>query len=288
MCNRLFLFAHIIASSIKHKHTVINPAFFEYASFFQSTGQDIFCRYPAQKSLFKNHKTIGRPLYYITYLISQLLFFLGRLGFQFKTLKTIRFTQAHQADKPYFDLDNNSFLENKLGDNQIIFFQGWYLRGDKSLSDHADKVRKYFTPLETYQCRIKNLISHLRQDCDILRGIVIRHGDYRKYLGGKYFYGLNNYVNYMEEIETLFPDKKLKFLICSDEDQNTTAFKKFDYYFRSKHMIENLYSLAACHYILSPPSTYGMWASFYGKVPLCIVENPEQPISIDNFKVIIC
>jgi hypothetical protein len=32
--------------------------------------------------------------------------------------------------------------------------------------------------------------------------------------------------------------------------------------------VEDLYSLARCDYLLGPPSTFSLWASFYGNVPL--------------------
>lgn len=115
----------------------------------------------------------------------------------------------------------------------------------------------------------------------MLIGIVIRHGDYRTWLDGKYFYSMETYTKLMKQVEALFSDKKAKFLICSDEEQDTNVFTSamINFCFRSGHMIENLYSLAECDYIVSPPSTYGMWASFYGKTPLYIVNDPHQIIS---------
>jgi hypothetical protein len=46
-----------------------------------------------------------------------------------------------------------------------------------------------------------------------------------------------------------------------------------------------MYSLAKCDLIMGPISTYSTWASFYGKVPLYRIDNPENPVSLDNFKI---
>jgi hypothetical protein len=74
----------------------------------------------------------------------------------------------------------------------------------------------------------------------------------------------------MKQLQESFAGEKVRFLIFSDEEQDTDVFKAAgsDYFFRSGHIIENLYSLAECDYIVSPPSTYGEWASFYGRTPL--------------------
>ncbi len=253
LCNRLFNSAHVLASAIEHKHKFVNVAFYDYANYFQATSQDIFCRYPTQITFIKNHRYIGSFVYYPVYILSSLLKYLKNIGFNFKALKIV--STSAQQDNP--DLDS-IFPNGTSNSNQVIFFQGWPLLGFNALEKHGDEVRKYFTPLTKYQNNIEALIINLRKDCDLLIGIVIRHGDYREYNNGKFFYTLDKYSEFMEQLQRLLPNKKLKFLICSDEKQNLAAFEKFDFYFRSGHMIENLYSLAECDYIVSPPSSYGM------------------------------
>lgn len=49
-------------------------------------------------------------------------------------------------------------------------------------------------------------------------------------------------------------------------------------------IIEDMYSLAECDYIIGPPSTYTMWASFYGEVPLYMVDNPSLKPVLSDFK----
>lgn len=45
-----------------------------------------------------------------------------------------------------------------------------------------------------------------------------------------------------------------------------------------------MYLLARCDYIIDPPSTYTMWASFYGNVPLYMITDPTQSILLDSFQ----
>jgi Glycosyl transferase family 11 len=282
--NRLFLASHVLACAIENKHTFANLAFYDYASFFKGTNQDIFCRYPIQKSFSKGKKIAEIPLYYAGYLFSSLLFILSRFGFQLKSLSTIK-SSFNEGDT--INLDINPLSKDISNPAQTIFFHGWLLRGSECLKKHGDEVREYFTPVDPYQSNIKILISSLKEDCDVLIGVSVRHGDYRKFAGGKYFYSIETYVKLLKQIEALFSNKSVKFFICSDEKQDIKIFEAagLDFYFSSGHFVENLYSLAACDYTVSPPSTYGMWASFYGKTPLCVVSDPDQIISIDSFVI---
>lgn len=49
--NRLFLFAHFVGFSAEQNIPVANPAFDEYANYFEGTRKDLFCRYPQRLSL---------------------------------------------------------------------------------------------------------------------------------------------------------------------------------------------------------------------------------------------
>jgi Glycosyl transferase family 11 len=282
--NRLFLASHVLACAIENKHTFINLAFYDYANFFKGTNQDIFCRYPIQRAFLKDNKIAGKILYYTSYLFSSVLSVLSRFGLQPKYLRTIK---ASSSLNEALNLDVNPLLSNPSNSAQIVFFQGWLLRGNNCLKKHGDKVREYFTPIDVYQSSIETLISNLKEGCDVLIGVSVRHGDYRKFADGKYFYPIETYVEFLKQIEVLFGNKSVKFFICSDEKQDIKVFEAagLDSYFSNGHFVENLYSLAACDYNVSPPSTYGMWASFYGKTPLCVVDDPDKIISIDSFVI---
>lgn len=48
-------------------------------------------------------------------------------------------------------------------------------------------------------------------------------------------------------------------------------------------MAEDLYSLSKADYIIGPPSSYSAWASLYGSVPLCFIEDSKADFSISDF-----
>lgn len=290
LCNRLFNAAHILALAIENKHTFVNLAFYEYAEHFRTTQNDIFCRYPAKNGLVKSNKIIAMLLYYPVYHFATFLYYLSKIGINTRWLGLYTIRPQGGKDKIVLNLDGDtSSLPMDLSDiSRTVFFQGWELRAFACLRKHGDKVRDYFKPTEEYLSDINAFITEHREGCDVLIGIVIRHGNYRKWQNGKYFYPLDTYVNVMKQLTQQLRGKKIKFLIFSDDEQDTSVFKSadMDFFFRSGHMIENLYSLAECDYIVSAPSTYGMWGSFYGKTPLYVIYDPDQIISIsDSFAV---
>lgn len=52
-------------------------------------------------------------------------------------------------------------------------------------------------------------------------------------------------------------------------------------------IVEDLYALSRCNYIMGPPSTFTMWASFIGDVPLRIVKYSNENIERDEFSPIL-
>jgi hypothetical protein len=169
-------------------------------------------------------------------------------------------------------LDGPEFLElaSRRG---LLYVQGWQFRDRTNFARHADAIRAYFEPLELFRHNVNVLIERARETCDLLVGVHIRHGDYKRFLDGKYFYEIEEYVRVMEKVLRMYPDRRVKFLICSNVRQSEADFARFDFTFGNDHLIEDMYSFAKCDLLLGPPSTYTMWASFYGRVPLYMIED---------------
>jgi len=272
--NRLFLSAHIIAFAIEYNLTVLNPAFEDYACFFQHTYNNLFCCYPVRQH-FAIYNKLARSLSYkFTYYLAKLLV---KTKIKNKYLDAIRLLEPEELY-----LSSPEFL-NRVKQTRIILLQGWSFRDEPNLIKHSEKIKVYFTPLEIHQSNVNNLINKIKQTCDILVGVHIRQGDYKDFAGGKYFYSSNQYLQVMEKVERLFPNQKVAFLICSNNQQGKTDFANLSVTFGNNHIIEDMYSFAQCDYIIGPPSTYTLWASFYGNVPLYKIQDPELPVNFQTY-----
>jgi hypothetical protein len=73
--------------------------------------------------------------------------------------------------------------------------------------------------------------------------------------------------------------------MCSNQKQDPTVFSSLAHFDPDGHLVVDMYSLAACDYIVGPPSTFSQWASFYGSVPLCIVRDAEHRLSLNDFVI---
>lgn len=270
--NRLLLFAHFIAFAIEHNLTVINPAFNDYAEFFCGTKKDFLCCYPALQFSIPWSKKLGEYYYK-----------LNRYVAENKRFNTIDI----QRDKP-FNWTTSTVVE-QLQYQSLNFFQGWLFRDGWFVDDitnlhkHGQAIRTYFQPLKKYQDNVEKLIFSIRSQTDILIGVHIRHGDYQQHQNGRYFYPVEDYVKIMESTQVLFPGKRVTFLICSNEKQQQQYFQHLSYTFANNHIIEDLYSLAQCDYIIGPPSSFTMWASFYGERPLYMIRDINKVLEIKHF-----
>jgi hypothetical protein len=116
-------------------------------------------------------------------------------------------------------------------------------------------------------------------------GVHIRHGDYANFRDGKYFYTLPQYVDQMRILARLLAPRRIGFLVCSNVSQDSTHFGDLKVTMGPGHLLEDMYALAECDYLMGPPSTYTIWASFYGKVPLHSIEAADAPLALADFQV---
>ncbi|WP_051470058.1 alpha-1,2-fucosyltransferase [Fischerella sp. PCC 9605] len=279
--NRLFVFAHFIAFAIENNQTIINPAFDDYAEFFEITSGSICSCYPSNKLSFIFNNPIRKKIYTFIIFTYRFLNILEK-----QKIKTSVFKIVREGNKTNpFLLDTHDFLK-LINNHDIVFADGYFFRCPSFFVKQADAIREYFTPIEQYRKNIDKLIESIRKDCELLIGVHIRHGDYKDYVGGAYFYTIQQYVQVMERIENLFPNQKIKFLICSNAEQDETLFSKFSYNLGTGNIVEDMYSLARCDYICGPPSSYSRWAAFYGgNIPLYIIRDPNASICLEDFKV---
>lgn len=270
--NRLLLFANFIAVAIEHNLTVLNPAFEEYAEYFVGTSRDFLCCYPPPHFSLPANKFIRNKYYkLIKYLNS----------------KKIWNTQEITREKPFNWVNYQE--SDTLKYNSTICFQGWLFRDGWFVEDlpklhkYADQIRSYFTPLQQYKINVDSLILNLKNNADIIIGVHIRQGDYEQHQKGRYFYKTEQYLEVMNSAVKLFETKQVKFLITSNIHQEPSLFDDFNCVFAKGHLIEDMYALAECDYIVGPPSSYSMWASFYGEKPLYTIRDLSQTINLKDF-----
>jgi hypothetical protein len=272
--NRLFVFAHFVACALEHGLKVSNPAFDEYAEFFETTRRDLFCRHPARASLLKGRRP-RRWLYALANRVANSLAYRSPRG---------RFWQVIRIEEgESYDLAAPEFIAAARG-KRLVFVQGWLFRDEPRLRKHAAALREFFAPARHVAERVGAHVRRAREGCDVLVGVHVRQGDYRGFEGGRYFYESGEYARLMRAAERLFPGRRVGFLVCSNERQDEGVFAGLRHAPGPGHFVDDMYALAACDYIIGPPSTYTLWASFYGGAPLYQVREVSAAVSAEDFK----
>jgi len=276
--NMLVLFANFIGRAIESGLTVSNLAFDDYAAYFPATRDDLLCRFPARRSRFRDAR-LRRALYRLSNFMVRLV---ARLGGTLGPLRTITLRDWTTV----FRLDSAAFLETARS-GRTVLVRGWLFRDPPMFRKHAHVIRQFFEPLPSICANIDTLVRRARLGADLLVGIHIRHGYLYHEAWRKHWYPPEQYAELMAKTQNLFSNRSVRFLICSDRQQSADIFSRFGFVFGSGHVVEDMYSLARCDYLLGPPSTYTMWASFYGSVPLYTIIDPNRGPTIQEFNVVV-
>jgi len=196
-----------------------------------------------------------------------------------------RTCSAHYTEGEFaeFQLDDPEFLQ-LIRSTPLVYMLGWSFRSHKNFEKHGDAIRDYFTPRLLHQKKVSQCLDRVRSQGETIVGIHIRHGDYSTYLGGRYYYSIEQYIRLMRGVGDLFSGKQVVYLVCSNSQFSANDFPGLNVVIGNGHIIEDMYSFAQCDYLLGPVSTYTLWASFYGEVPLYRVENPDRDFSLSDFK----
>ena len=79
--------------------------------------------------------------------------------------------------------------------------------------------------------------------------------------------------------------KDCSFVLVSNLPIDKNYFADLPVFYTNGNLIQDLYTLANCNYIVGVSSTFSLWASFYGRVPLCMITSNKQKINRSSFKV---
>ena len=266
----------MIAAAEEYDVPLRNPSFVEYAHLFESTNNSLWCKYPVQDTTdsSKTPSTKERDrIYRSTYLRAKLL---HSLGLRKYPMHVIRVRQNEQCD-----LQSKRF-QDAVQSGRTVLALGWQFRSEPLLDRHQQKIREHFRLVPKHHNTVESLSNRLRESCNVLVGVHIRHGDYKTFEGGRYFFEVSAYVKIMREIAQQLSPQEVTFLVCSNGKFEPREFAGLDVHFGPGHLVEDMYSFAKTDLIIGPPSTYTHWASFYGQVPLAFLQSASDHVDIKS------
>ncbi|MEC7165101.1 MAG: hypothetical protein VXW41_04765 [SAR324 cluster bacterium] len=204
--NRLQLYAHWIAFALEKEVRLLNPAFAEYSLFFQGTADQRLGKFPKDQGSISSSEAFREWIYWsnrAAYKLAKPLAVSKNSGIKVAKAQSSKFIQT--------DSLLNDFLQESWN---ILFTQGlhfyspgeWFVR-------HGDKIRSFLEPLNVYQEKATQLVTKIKSQTDVLVGVHLRQTDYKEFVGGRFFYSLEQYLMKMLEIRDLYHPRKCSFLI---------------------------------------------------------------------------
>lgn len=256
--NRLWTMANVIAWALEHDRSVASPGFTEFASHFPALrGRHRVPGVTAEKD------AAPRVCDLLSASAWSLLY---RINLRTRTLPILTV-----PDHEMIDLEGAPAERVLLG-SRLTFLTGLYLLAPRSLRAHRDEVRRLLTVDPVARTKAEDVLAGARAGAGVVVGVHIRQGDYRTFCDGLMYYESEEYARLMDRLRSLWPGRRVAFVVCSDEPQPQSLFKGLDIHFGPGDRYGDLHALALCDYIVGPSSTFSRWASFWGQAPLWMMD----------------
>jgi len=273
--NRLEQAAHLFALCHLTGNELALPVFAQYGKCFVGSEGDPFCRFPQ------------RPRNLVMSLIPH------SLAYAFSWLLAVSRPNLNWLGISYYGCDNDrevdlmstEFLHELAKSRIVLLHQGWKYRCREGLEAGLPAMRKFFAPTRVLAETTKQRIIFARKHADVLIGVHVRQTDFKFHLGGRFYFSVEEYSKVMKALEEQFRPRRVAFLVTSDENLQEDNFRGLDVSFGSGEVIEDLYALAGCDYIVGPEiSSFSGWASLYGEVPFLGLHSNDQKVFLADFK----
>ena len=245
--NRLFQNLHFEAFCYDNNIEYVNPSFFDLSEFYVSP--------VASKKVYISKFLRAKPI---------------RLLLKFVSFKNIKSFNHESA------INKKILLECSKNNN--CYVDGWGFRAQDLTAKYQDLFAK------RYALKDKSLTKINRETTAIV-GVHIRRGDYITWMGGKYYFDDNIYKKNIRNLEDKVSEnfnKKCVFIVFSNDatefDDNANTFvSKNDWYI--DHFL-----MGMCDYLIGPPSTFTLWASYIGKTKYYHIRDDSGDIDINKFE----
>lgn len=275
--NRLYLMSYLLVNASKNNYKVYNFNFNDYLDLFE------------QKSIFNNKNIKFGSKFFNNYfkkvlckIVDSMVNFLIKINFSTSFLHDVIIINQDR-----YDLNNEYFL--KKATKKIVFLKGsWYV-DDLNFVEYSSVIKNTFVPKNEFYIKANAIINPLKVNGKCLVcGIHFRKGDYKYFKNGAYYLTDEIYKLKMIQAQNFLCENynlKIKFIIFSNETINLNNFKELDVCNFSNHFMVDLTAMTLCDYLIAPISTFSMWASFYGNVPLWQTSKQYQSLKQEDWQI---
>ena len=201
---------HLLAFAAEHGHILIDVSFLKSAGFFPTLTRNLLQGYP---------RLPAPPLPPIILRIAFWCFrrFL-RIAPELEWLTGGLIQRLDAAYPATVDLESPD-VKAKIDDARVLLLTGYLFEANASFKRHRSLIRDQFSVLKSIQAKERAFFGQLRNEASEIVGVHIRHTDFRTYCDGRWYYTARQYAKVMKWYADHFQDRKILFVICSDEEQ---------------------------------------------------------------------
>jgi hypothetical protein len=282
LANQLWNYISIYAYAKEKGYELENPAFFEYGNYFTMKEENPifrffffapFTNYTKRKTAFR--RKVWRKLY----------FWYVRISFYFSEKHF--FSYKNSENKPYYlSPTEKSFgkLQEMETKNEDIYLDSWLFRNPVGIEKYRKEITGYFKPRKDIEILVSSLVKEWRAQHKTLIGVHIRQGDYRSWKNGVYFIEQTRIREIIDEYLSVFKKNKdeILFVITSDGLIDEKIFEGLNFAVSKQNAVTDLFLLASTDTIIGSNSTFGAFASYYGNIPLIVMQN--TPIDWEYYR----
>jgi hypothetical protein len=274
--NQVYLFAHLIALYCRTGIGLAHPALGEYGLYFVGTRGDPLCRFPPVPNHLPSGVWARKCSYYLARLFDHLC------------------CQLHRSDNWFridyreeFDLSNPTFVEQARANRTTFLSGGWRFQFPEIDQDFFIKAREFFALAQPYADHVNQLVARAREDADVLVGVHIRQTDFKDHAEGKFYFSTEQYADVMRKTAKLLSERKIHFLVVSDEPKSSTDFPGLHCTWGTGMPVEDMYALGACDYVISCiASSFSLWPTVLYQIPNYRVSDPEANFTMEDFRIL--
>lgn len=273
--NRLFLFAHFASIAVKKNYRLYFPSFNSTSLYFECAATNNYEGYRIY-SRFSRFRVIHNLLFRLLRLLTSVLFRIFPVSPLHRIIRLYHTNDTRIDEFDFYDMDKEQDFKNA---KPFLFLQGWNFRSLESIVSEKKKILPFFRLRAPLQKKVDDFMEKPRNEFDLIIGVHVRRGDYKNYMNGRFYYEDALYERLMTETVKLFSGKRIAFLVNSNEEITITSIAGATILRGPGHFILDLYTFAACDYLIGPPSTYTQWASYYSDIPLKIIWDDSESIT---------
>lgn len=272
LANQLWNYASIYAYTLGRGYKLTNPSFFEYGEYFTMPAPNFFFKiffFLPFKNYTKRKTALRRKIW------RKMYFWYTKIIIRLFRNRTISYTNSQNT--PFYlppTKPSDKKLEHLEQKEGVLYFDGWLFRNPVGLEKYRENILKYFKPKNTTASKVGIQIKELRNKFKHIVGVHIRQGDYATWRGGTYLIPQTRVREILDEYlkEKNVTTPETCFIITSDGPVNTSLLDGLNVSVSRENAVHDLFLLSSTDTIIGSNSTFGAFASYYGNIPLIVMQ----------------